>query len=94
MSGVLVVTSARIGGSQLLAGALIVLLLSAIGALILARKARGQYPRFSSVRWPGRRMALAGAFLSWVALAFFALIAIIAALVAGTIGGMSGDNLL
>ena len=43
------------------------LVLSGLGGLFLARSARGSRQRFSKTRWPGRRMAIAGAVLSWVA---------------------------
>jgi len=46
---------------------LVSLVLSGLGGLFLARSARGSRQRFSKTRWPGRRMAIAGAVLSWVA---------------------------
>ena len=57
--------------------------LSAIGGLTLARIARGPYPRWSPVRWPGRAMALLGAILSWVLLAAGVLLFVLVAIVLG-----------
>jgi hypothetical protein len=55
-------------------GLLFVAPMSALGGNILARRARGSYPRGSKERWPGRRNALAGAVLSCVVLATYALV--------------------
>jgi hypothetical protein len=57
--------------------------LSAIGGLVLARIARGSYPRRSPVLWPGRAVAFIGAFISWSVLVAIIVITVNVAIVLG-----------
>ena len=57
--------------------------LSAIGGLVLARIARGSYPRRSPVQWPGRVMAFMGALLSCSVLVTITVITVIVAIAIG-----------